>query len=630
MRRSSLIFFLLYGAIDLCAQGIWDIKDPGDALQEKCGDCLAALKAKPKEVQFGLFADEKNDIWFVVTNEAFFDVLFKRASDGIAVDVIPRSMYTCADAEPPKQTNFYKGTLLKPTYLAELKRSKQVGPNGIAVKVGRLPTHLAKEFYELNLVILKDRHVCYYNSFYDLQTYRWDLLNMGLYMDTLTYGDQFDTTRNARVSSIVKRKAMHFNIPFERNKSEYSPKDLQPLYDSLRLTDFTIKRIRIEAYSSVEGPEQRNIDLQQKRAQSIVNALQSFQSPSIETTVQASENWVEFLNDVSLTSNAALADLPKSEVKKRLLDKRVADQLEPVLALHRKAIITLELQRKDGLAGLKEDQLIRQFEKALGDKNIARARELQNTVMERIMDEELPATFLDKMEVPVQRDYAALINSRTAFRYFQDPRDAFTTYTALLELQRLLPEDAHINYNLCAVKFRVWLQGGAITIDPAQFMREIESLHSKGIAEPLVKRMTINHHIIMAELHMAKGEYAKKDESIKYINRNYKSIPMAEHDYLSLAQYFASFANYEQSLAVVEPQLTVVNADEDLLFYYLNLTIFDHEQTKNANYKRIMLNAVNKNKKRYCDLFEPFGKGGITFQLLDDQYLFKTYCETCQ
>jgi hypothetical protein len=608
----------------------WDIKEPGDNLQAKCGECLAALKAKPKEVQFGLFADENNDVWFMVTSEAFFDVLLKRASDGIAVDVVPRSLYDCAAKEPPKQTRFYKGTLMKPAYLTELKRSKKVGPGGIAVKVGRLPAAVTKDPYELNLIVLKDRNVCYYNSFYDLQVYRWDLLNMGLYMDTLTYGDQFDSTRNERMNSIVKRKAMHFTIPFERNKSEYSPKDLQPLYDSLRLTDFNIKRIRIEAYSSVEGPAERNIELQQKRANSIVSALQSFQSPNIETTVQASENWVEFLKDVQLTSHAELADMPKAEVKKRLMDGRLADMLEPILAHHRKAIITLELQRKDGLAGLKEDQLVTQFEKAISDKNIARARELQNNVMERIMDEELPATFLDKLEVPAQRDYAALINSRAAFHYFEDSRDALETYNALLDLQRMLPEDAHINYNLCAVKFRVWVQGSTELVDPAQFKKEIESLRSKNIDDPLVKRMLINHAIIMAEIHMRNGEYAKKDERIKYVGRNYKSIPMAEQDYLSLAQYFASFANYEQSIQVVEPQLTDVGADEDLLFYYLNLTIFDQEQTKSASYKRIVQNAVNKNKKRYCGLFDPFGKGGITFQLLDNPYLFTTYCETCQ
>ena len=30
------------------------------------------------------------------------------------------------------------------------------------------------------------------------------------------------------------------------------------------------------------------------------------------------------------------------------------------------------------------------------------------------------------------------------------------------------------------------------------------------------------------------------------------------------------------------------------------------------------------------DAVAPFGQGGITFQLLDNPYLFSTFCETCQ
>lgn len=628
MRELLLACHFVLLPFSIQAQGTWDIKDPGNDRAERCGECMAVLQGRPKEVQFGLFADENDDIWFVLNYPAYFDQLFKRSGDGIAVDLVPRSRYACGDA-PPVQTSFHKGDLLKPVYLPDLKRIRKDSEVGSAWKVGRVPASAKKEDFELNLVILRDRYVCYYNSFYDLARYRWDLLNMGLYMDTLTYGGSFDTTRTSTMKTILRRKALHFTIPFQKNKSEYSPEDLKPLYDSLRLTDHTIKRIDIEAYSSVEGPEARNIELQQKRAQSIVNAMQSFQKPGIQTTVKASENWVEFLRDVLLTSNADLAALPKPEIKKRLLDKRTAELLEPILAHHRKALVTLELTRKDGLAGLSEEQIIRQFEQAIVDKNVARARELQNTVFERIMDEELPSTFLDKLNVPEQREFAGLTNSRIAFRYFEDPRDALEAYNALLELKRLLPGDAHVNYNLCAIRFRAWLQGAAITVDPEQFKRDIEALRGMGVAEPLVKRMLINHCIIMAEAHMGAGDFAKKDENMKYIFRNYKSIPMSNTDHLSLAQYFASYANYDKAIDVVEPLVATVYADEDPLFYYLNLTIIDPNKTKTAPFRGILLNALNKNKPRYCGLFDTFGKG-ITFQLLDDPVLFKTYCENCR
>ncbi len=611
------------------AQGTWDIRDLGPVPAVICEECQSVLRNKPKEVQLGLRTDENLDVWFLVTDAAYVEKLFTRSGDGIAVDVVPRSYYDCAKPHP-EQTRYFKGSLMKPVYRADILRNALVAPTGAgAVKLGQLPEHFRGKAFELNLILLKDRNVCHTNSFYDLDSYRWDLLNMGLYMDTLSYGDRFDTTRHSSAAAIIRRKALHFTIPFEKNKSTYSAQDLRPLYDSLRLTDFTIKRITIEAYSSVDGPEAANIALQEQRARSIADALQSFQTPSIERTVKASENWVEFLRDVRLTSYAELADLNKNAVKERLRERRVAEHLEPLLKAHRKAVVTVDFRRKDGTQGLDEAQIVKQFERAIAENNIARARELQNTVVDRIMDEELPSAFLDRLEIPVRREFSNLLNSRAAFRYFEDPRDAFTAYTALLELQRMLPEDAHINYNLCAIKFRVWLQGGSVTVDPAQFKREIEGLRAKGIAEPLVLRMLVNHAIIMAEVFMRQGDYAKKDERMDYIHRNYRSLPMGEQDYLSLAQYFASFANYDKSLSVVEPRLSGVDADEDLLFYYLNLVIFDQERTKRTETQQIIQNAITKNKVRFCSLFRAFGSGGITFQLLDDPYLFKTFCETC-
>ena len=72
-----------------------------------------------------------------------------------------------------------------------------------------------------------------------------------------------------------------------------------------------------------------------------------------------------------------------------------------------------------------------------------------------------------------------------------------------------------------------------------------------------------------------------------------------------------------------------IDVDEELLFYYLNLTVINPKNTNSEAYRTTMLNAINLNQKRFCMLFDPFGKGGINFQLLRDEYLKSTYCENC-
>ncbi|HSZ25391.1 MAG TPA: hypothetical protein VK766_06735, partial [Cytophagaceae bacterium] len=73
-----------------------------------------------------------------------------------------------------------------------------------------------------------------------------------------------------------------------------------------------------------------------------------------------------------------------------------------------------------------------------------------------------------------------------------------------------------------------------------------------------------------------------------------------------------------------------IDVEEDLLFYYINLTIAQPKVTATKSYRAIMLNAINLNRERFCAIFKPFGKGGISFQLLDSEYLKKTYCENCK
>ena len=80
---------------------------------------------------------------------------------------------------------------------------------------------------------------------------------------------------------------------------------------------------------------------------------------------------------------------------------------------------------------------------------------------------------------------------------------------------------------------------------------------------------------------------------------------------------------------MLENKVRTVDIDEDLLFYYLNLTLIDKELTQDLNYRIVMLNASNMNKERFCKLFNSVENGGITFQLLEDDYLRKTYCESC-
>jgi hypothetical protein len=165
--------------------------------------------------------------------------------------------------------------------------------------------------------------------------------------------------------------------------------------------------------------------------------------------------------------------------------------------------------------------------------------------------------------------------------------------------------------------------------EEATLRKDIENLRKHKIQENLIRRLLINYHIILSERHMQTRNYAAKDKAVKFIFDTYYALKLDDNDLVNLAKYFSHYSKFDWAKKILEPRTKSIEASEDLIFYYLGLTIFNPKYTAGPAYRATMLNAVNGNKSRFCQLFAPIPQGGITFQLLDDEYLKKTWCENC-
>ena len=593
-----------------------------------CQECSAYFRSLPPEVSFGLTLDTATQqLFFVFTDPNYIEGLFKHKKDGLAIDIIRRSQFACASSTKLNDNPIYKGTLMAPVYLDQIKSTMLVDEReNLWIPMGKIPEVLRGEELEFNLLFLKSNTLCRYQEFFDLEYHKWEILEMGLYRDTLSMND---FSENTDLQTITHHKTLRFEIPFEKNKSTYDKEDLKPLYDSLKLTSYNIKKINIQAFASVEGSTKRNHELQEKRASSIVSALQDFQTLKIKTEIVTSENWVEFLNDIASSPYAYMKNFSKERIKEELKKPLVAEKTEIILAKHRKAIITLELEKKDLQSMTNAEEAIKVFNNALAQNDYEKAHDLQLLIFSNLRNEKLPSSLLDKIDIPKSVKSGLLLNHDIAFKYEFEYNDAIETYKLYKDLEVIFPKDAHIKYNLCVLQLKIWISSQTI-IDMEQLEKEIKTLSSLGIRKQLVTRLLINFHIIRSEYMMAQREYVKKDQSLKFIKGNYKTLDLPEKDILSLAKYFVSYSHDDWAKPMLLPYARRIDASEDLLFYYLNLTIVDDNITKKSFYRTIMLNANNRNPSRFCKLFETYGKGGITFQLLRNKYLKKTYCENCE
>lgn len=591
-------------------------------IDKSCIKRLNALSAMPSDVDYGVFRYE-NMVLFCMSDKDWFSQIFDSRDDGIAVDIISRKQFECRRPNDYEQNNFVKGTMLKPMFLKDMKKNSIAIPNfEVVVPIAELPAELAKEEdLEFNLMVIKNDMLCHYMRFYDLPGSKLQLLQMDLFMDTLS--------NSKGAEHITTSKKLEFIIPFEKNKYEYKPLDLQPVSDSLRLNYYNIKSLSVRSYSSVEGPEEKNIELQKKRAESILASLQSFQQLKIVNEIAASENWVEFLNDISGTKYATFKSLSKEEIKAELVKKNVSDELEPILSKHRKGVLFLELEKKSRYVDASEEEIKKHFQEAITKNNINTAWEIQQAIFQNIESKVYDPRLVKDLEIPEKAEYGSLLMNNLVFTTNQDEASEMSALTDFQRLNDLTPNNPFIKYNICVVELKLFSQNELI-VERRKMLQDIKALEKLSIDKRLIRRLTINYHIILAEYLQREKQYAEKDKSLGYVNMNYKSTNYKDEDLLRLAQYFVAFRKTEWSLKIIEGRANKIDVSEDLLYYYLNITISDSKYTSKESYRSILLNAYNLNPERFCSMFGTAYKGGISFQLLDDKYLKKNYCESCK
>lgn len=615
---SRLLFLLLTLTLSLpvIAQSFKDGRNT-----PACTACEQLFKSKPKEVHFGVRLDPDGTIVFATNNMDWFNKIFTAPGDGITVDLVSKSQYNCDKPKPAR--TLPKGEFLTALYLLQLKsKIKQAGGGQITIALGRIPPHLQRETLEGNLVIIKNGVICHYMNFVNIERSLWELLPMGLYADTLL---NRQPTEKKGTGSFYARK-LQFIIPFPKNKSVYNAADLKPLYDSLQLAGNHITQMDIRAYSSVEGSTELNNQLQEQRASSIVKALQQYQVSQIPGSITTAENWVEFFRDIKGTAFEQLTPLSQPEIKKRLLDKGLQAQLEPILKEHRKAVITIYINRNNDLENTASESLITQFKKAIEGKDIKAASAIQREVFDRIADNRLPGDYLDKLEIPKTKDYLFLLNNQETYRYSLNPGKEEAIIERLEELLKLDPTDKRIHYNICSLTFNVWKNDSGY-IASKDFLREINELK---VAPALVKRMLINYHIVYSEQTYRRFNYEAKDASLEYILDNYETLQLKDEETLTLAKYLTYYSKRNDAIDLLENRVTKIDVNEELLFYYINLHLFTPEIFKVPALRTVVLNAITINQKRFCRFFNSTNSGGASFQLLDAEALWGLYCEYCK
>ena len=596
-------------------------KLPDGRNSAECKRCLSLLEEKPKEVLFGIYLHDDGNIYFGMSNKEWFNKFFTGPMDGIAVDLVPRERYRC-DAKPA--AGLILGTMIKPVYLAELKKNMEDLGGDVSIKLGQVPENLRGKDIEGNIVLINNGKICYTQNFIDISRSLWELLPMGLFADALMQQTGEQEVEEIPTPYVTQ---LEFTIPFGKNSSTYNEADLKPIRDSLERYGMHIARMHIRAYSSVEGSVTANAAIQKQRAAAVIKALQQQQPRTFQSSITTLENWMEFYRDITGTSFDNLKQFRRQDIKRKLKETSTLNKLEPTLQKHRKAVVTLYLDKNSGQEKA-TGELADKFKLAINQKNLKEAAGIQREVFNRIADNRLPSSYLGQLEIPQEKQFSGLLTNQVTFGYLlnmQYEEEALEAYRAIL---RLDPDNGKTRYNICALGITL-AANDSTGIQPDSLLNQIQSLTKYRMSSTLISRMKLNLNIILSEYYQSRFEYDKKDKAVNEAVQQYHNLELKDAELLSMAKYLAYYSLSKMAADILEYRVGQIDVSEDLVFYYLNLKLFYPILYETESFRALVNNALTLNSRRFCRLFRSSERGGVGFQLLEEEALRKIWCEQC-
>ncbi|MBI4646666.1 MAG: hypothetical protein HY738_08780 [Bacteroidia bacterium] len=584
-----------------------------------------------EDLQKGLHV-ENGFIYFKYNNLQALKKLIKKPKDGLAVDIIQKSQYLCEGANIIDNNLNNKGILLKRIWTNQLYKKNQIigkKSNEIVVCLGKMPEGIGNE-YELNLIIIQDNHVCRnlqktYIAKADVE-YE-DILE--LLADTITIaGNEY--------KPVAKDAVLKFKIPFEAGKSEYKKEDIKAFLQALNEPDFTINELTITAYSSVEGSDEVNRNLQAHRAESIVEAFKSMQKTKIKTKIIKSYNLDNFKNDIKSTEYASLAELPINELQDYIQKNNLKEKLEPMLEKHRYALI--EMKATYDVEGYKEQPyVVKMFNKAVKNNDLPLALSIQKYILKKIIADEYDKEAFTNQEIPDITEtnglrinklkLSGLLMNKLWMENYINLSDLEGEYCDIIhKLNRIVPENVYINFNRLYCDILHEKLDEIEKIDEIQ--QEIEILYESVLSKPTVDALNLKFQFKIIEvLDTLDTPHPKMIESLERVK---KIIDIRESNWqnaLKLSYLFIGQNDYEFAVKLLEPFIDDQVIFEELLFLYFSLCSYFPDRAQSQKFTNAMIRASQEYPHRFCELFD---SNHFSVQIFENPKVKELYFRQCK
>ena len=575
---------------------------------------------------------ENGQILFNFHDLNLMESILETSRDRLAVDIVKRDQFDCYNGNRDHPSEIATGYLLKPQKKGKLLRKNPLKEDKkFEAILGEFPSQLDKNNVELNLIIIKDKCNCqtiYYNN-YDGKNLR--LLDVDFTLDTLSISEDIDSLS----------RQLNFAIQFEKNKAEYEVEDIKPILDSIQLNRFDIQEIEIKAYSSIEGDSISNEKLQQKRANSILKAIQEYQLKEVQTSVMTFENWDGFKESIAESPfSESFKNLSKPQIRDLVNTDTLTNQLEPYLEGQRKAEVKIIVE-SIFIDSLTPRLLPKKFQKAINNNEPILAKGIQTMMLKNVSKGILqPDVLFPDFFIPFTKENMPIMNNIVAFKYkYQTQSDIDSLYEELksdiIRYHGIDPGNPHISYNKLLIELFYWSRNiHYLMVDkeakidqPRDLYKAIRKMYNTKIDNWKVNQLLLNYYIIAADFYYETQDFKMREKSLKNVRKLLRKSNLNREQTYLMAGYFMFQIQMEWAIEIMMPFFNSGDYDEDFLFRLISISIYNEDLVPEKKFIELLDKARELNSDRYCELF---GQPNMSFQLLSNPNVKKTYCKTCK
>lgn len=562
-----------------------------------------------------------NSIYFITDEDRDVKRLLRDKKDGLAVDILQKEQYPCSELTLVDHNKNYHGILTRPLYKKRFFKKNEVKDersDSIKTYMGELPDGI-NENYELNLVIIQDKHVCKLVTpgFIIPITGKYKN-NLKLIADTVTINSKFSYQPTADSLNI------QLKVPFENKKYTYKQHDIDSFIDILNEPKFYIYDLKITAYSSIEGSDEFNRMLQHKRAESIVNALGERKTDDINVTIETKYNWHDFKADIVETPYSSFASMTMDTVREIIRQKQLKKELEHILEKHRYAQIDMSIVYD--LEGENEKKfVISQFNKAIANNDKILALSIQKYILKQILNKRYPSEVLQKLTIPINHELSGILMN-SVFAQYKAGDMPLNRFKKMVDtLNTLDADNEYINYNYLALKVQHQPIESKYDADITQ--SQIERLYYTSLQKRTVDRLNIAHQLKTIAF---ADSVLRDDDIIEKSLERLKEVVDFEREPIGnskkLAGLYVNQGNYETAKEIIERWIRHPEAGEGLIFTYLSLCSLNEFYMHSQHFNYAIKRARELNKERFCKLF----KGdNFSLKVFENYVVREEYCNYC-